>query len=55
MWDPTYRNSYAICISTAGCGIAMCYVMKLHLESVNRKLDEEEQIKGLKKGYRYLT
>lgn len=30
--------------------------MKIHLESVNRKLDEEEREKGIaEKGYRYLS
>ncbi|KAI0082459.1 MFS general substrate transporter [Panus rudis PR-1116 ss-1] len=55
-WGPTYRNSYGICIATAGCGIVMCYVMKLHLESVNRRLDREEEARGVtEKGFRYLT
>ncbi|KAH8106003.1 MFS general substrate transporter [Cristinia sonorae] len=55
-WGPTYRNSYAICISCAGVCIAMCYVMKLHLESINRQLDKEEEEKGVKvKGFRYLV
>ncbi|KAI0751563.1 MFS general substrate transporter [Daedaleopsis nitida] len=54
-WDPTYRNSYAICIATAGCSVAMCYVFKLHLARLNRELDREEEEKGLKeKGFRYL-
>lgn len=55
-WGPTYRNSYAICISCSGCAILMCLVMKLHLESVNRKLEQEEAEKGMKqKGFRYLV
>lgn len=34
----------------------MCYVMKLHLEAVNRKLDREEEAEGVKeRGFRYLT
>lgn len=45
-WGPTYRKSYAICISSAGCAIGMCYVMKVHLESVNRRLDREEEGEG---------
>ncbi|CAL1701093.1 unnamed protein product [Somion occarium] len=55
-WGPTYRNSYAICIATSGCAIVMCYVLKLHLHAVNRRLDKEEQERGMtEKGFRYLT
>ncbi|EJF62792.1 sugar transporter [Dichomitus squalens] len=54
-WGPTYRKSYAICISTAGCMIVMCYVFKLHLARLNRELDGEEAEKGVKeRGFRYL-
>ncbi|TBU48995.1 MFS general substrate transporter [Dichomitus squalens] len=54
-WGPTYRNSYAICISTAGCTIVMCYIFKLHLAYLNRALDGDEAEKGVKKkGFRYL-
>ena len=37
-----YRNSYAICTSTAGCTIVMCYILKLHLTYLNSQLDREE-------------
>ncbi|OBZ77136.1 hypothetical protein A0H81_03715 [Grifola frondosa] len=54
-WGPTYRKSYAICIATAGCAIVMCYIFKLHLTWLNKKLDENEEEKGIKeKGFRYL-
>lgn len=54
-WGPTYRNSYAICIATAGCAIVMCYIFKLHLAHLNRLLDKEEEEKDVKeKGFRYL-
>ena len=54
-WGPTYRKSYGICISTGVCAIGMCYVLKVHLESVNRKMDREEEERGVKeKGFRYL-
>ena len=54
-WGPTYRNSYAICIATAGCSITMCYIFRLHLAYLNRQLDREEQEKGVvEKGFRYL-
>ncbi|OCH92208.1 MFS general substrate transporter [Obba rivulosa] len=55
-WGPTYRNSYAICIATSGWAIVMCYVFKLHLHYLNKKLDEEEANRGVKeKGFRYLV
>ncbi len=55
-WGPTYRKSYAICISSAGCAIVMCYVLKVHLDSVNRNMDREEEERGVKeKGFRYLV
>lgn len=54
-WGPSYRNSYAICISTNGFAILMCYMFKLHLASLNKKLDREEEERGQKKrGFRYL-
>ncbi|KAI9001386.1 MFS general substrate transporter [Trametes punicea] len=54
-WGPTYRNSYAICIATAGWAIVMCYVFRLHLARLNRRLDAEEAEKGVReKGFRYL-
>ncbi|PCH41496.1 MFS general substrate transporter [Wolfiporia cocos MD-104 SS10] len=54
-WGPTYRYSYAICIATSGWAIVMCYIFKLHLISLNKKLDKEEEERGVKeKGFRYL-
>ncbi|KAH7928175.1 MFS general substrate transporter [Leucogyrophana mollusca] len=42
-WGPTYRYSFAICMATAALFIGMCWVMSLHLASLNRKMDTEEQ------------
>ncbi|KAF8897491.1 MFS general substrate transporter [Infundibulicybe gibba] len=54
-WGPTYRNSYGICIATSGCAIVMCWIFRMHLASLNRKLDKEEEEKGVKeKGFRYM-
>ena len=53
-WGPTYRNSYAICISTASCTIAMCYIFRQNLVYLNQKLDEEERGGVEEKGFRYL-
>jgi len=55
VWGPTYRNSYAICISTCGTAIVMLWIYRMHLISLNRKLDREEEEKGVtKKGFRYM-
>ena len=56
MWGPTYTNSYAICISCAGFSIVLLAIMKVHLESVNKKMDKEMVETGSKeKGFRYLS
>ncbi|KAI0796843.1 MFS general substrate transporter [Abortiporus biennis] len=56
VWGPSYRKSYAICISTSGCAILMSYILKVHLDNVNRKLDQDGEEKGVsEKGFRYLT
>lgn len=55
MWGPTYRNSYAICIATSGTAIVMLWIYRMHLISLNKKLDREEEEKGVtKKGFRYI-
>ncbi|KIP07693.1 hypothetical protein PHLGIDRAFT_127467 [Phlebiopsis gigantea 11061_1 CR5-6] len=55
-WGPTYTNSYAICISTAGFSIVLLAIMKIHLESLNRKMDEQQEAdKEKEKGFRYLS
>ncbi|TDL18489.1 sugar transporter [Rickenella mellea] len=55
MWGPSYRNSYAICISTNGLAIFMCYLFRQHLIRANKKLDKEEEERGQeKRGFRYL-
>lgn len=54
-WGPSYKHSYAICISTFGCSILLCWTFKLYLSKQNEKLDKEEQEKGIKeKGFRYM-
>ena len=55
-WGPTYRKSYGICIATAGCMIVMCYMFKLHLERLNKDMEEEERQKDSgEQEFRYLT
>ncbi|TFK43580.1 MFS general substrate transporter [Crucibulum laeve] len=54
-WGPTYRNSYGICIATSGTAILMCWIFRMHLISLNKKLDREEEERGVKtKGFRYM-
>ncbi|KZW03755.1 MFS general substrate transporter [Exidia glandulosa HHB12029] len=42
-WDPTYRNSYGICVACSGTAIVMCLVFRQHLVSLNKKLDEDDE------------
>ncbi|KAF9226488.1 MFS general substrate transporter [Gyrodon lividus] len=54
-WGPTYHYSYGICIACSGTAIAMSWMFREHLKRLNRKLEEEEQEKGVaEKGFRYL-
>ncbi|KAG6919397.1 hypothetical protein DXG01_006280 [Tephrocybe rancida] len=53
-WGPTYRNSYAICISCSGFAILLLWGFRQYLISLNKKLDREEEAKGIKvKGLRH--
>ncbi|KAF8231887.1 sugar transporter [Tricholoma matsutake] len=55
-WGKTYKNSYAICIATSGTAIIMLWITKLYLESLNKKLDQEEEEQGVKtKGFRFIV
>ncbi|KAH9948347.1 MFS general substrate transporter [Amylocystis lapponica] len=54
-WGPTYRYSYAICISMNGFCILMCYAFKKHLEHVNAQVEKKEQEEGVPQGYRYMS
>lgn len=39
----------------SGLSIVMLWVYRMHLISVNKKLDKEEEVKGVtKKGFRYM-
>ncbi|KAL5527650.1 hypothetical protein ACEPAG_6451 [Sanghuangporus baumii] len=54
-WGMTYRYSYAICISTNGLSIVMCYIFRRALQRLNKQLDKEEEEKGqTTKGFRYI-
>ncbi|KAI0722220.1 MFS general substrate transporter [Cerioporus squamosus] len=53
-WGPTYAHSYAICISTNGLCIVMCYIFKRHLEKLNRDIERKEEEEGRPAGFRYI-
>ncbi|KAJ7068619.1 MFS general substrate transporter [Mycena amicta] len=54
-WGPTYRHSYAICISCSGTTIVMCLLFRLILQRENRRLAKEEEEMGVKTpGFRYV-
>ncbi|TFY83064.1 hypothetical protein EWM64_g950 [Hericium alpestre] len=53
-WGLTYRNSYAITISCHGLTIVMLAIYRRHLRQLNKKLDLEDEAKGVtEKGWRY--
>jgi MFS family permease len=43
-WGPTYRKSYGITIAMFGVGIAMTFVFAQYLKSLNRRLDNGEDL-----------
>lgn len=53
-WGPSYAHSYAICISTNGLCIIMCYIFKKHLEKLNREIERKEEEEGKPVGFRYI-
>ncbi|KAL0950044.1 hypothetical protein HGRIS_010052 [Hohenbuehelia grisea] len=53
-WGPTYRNSYGICIATASCTIIMCWIFRMHLDRLNRRIEMKERETGAPRGFRYI-
>ncbi|KAG1847802.1 hypothetical protein C8R48DRAFT_677523 [Suillus tomentosus] len=54
-WGPTYRYSYTIVIAGYVAAIAMTWILRQHLKTLNKKLEKEEQEQGIKeKGFRYV-
>ncbi|KAG0708677.1 MFS general substrate transporter [Suillus ampliporus] len=60
-WGPTYRYSYAVCLTALVVSTAMFGVMHLHLRRLNQRMERNEQdvngIHGLRGpvGFRYLV
>ncbi|KAI9447954.1 MFS general substrate transporter [Lactarius indigo] len=53
-WGPTYNQSYAICISTNGLCIVMCFIFRQVLAKQNEQMEQRESSAGQRKGYRYI-
>ncbi|KAG2050561.1 MFS general substrate transporter [Suillus hirtellus] len=54
-WGPAYRYSYTIVIASNVAAIAMTWILRQHLKTLNKKLEKEEQEQGIKeKGFRYV-
>ncbi|KAG1728549.1 MFS general substrate transporter [Suillus lakei] len=54
-WAPSYRYSYAIVITGYVIAITMTSILRQHLKTLNKKLEQEEQEKGItEKGFRYV-
>jgi hypothetical protein len=54
-WGPTYRKSFAICIMASSCSILLSYILRLRLQSLNRRIAREERERGVDiPGFRYL-
>ncbi|KAF9000144.1 major facilitator superfamily domain-containing protein [Cyathus striatus] len=54
-WGPSYTQSFGISLGATGLCILMSYIFKLHLASLNRQFEKEEQGRGgEKKGFRYM-
>ncbi|KAH9179609.1 MFS general substrate transporter [Lactarius sanguifluus] len=51
-WGPTYSRSYAICISTNGLCIVMCFIFRQMLAKQNKQMEESSA--GQRKKYRYI-
>ncbi|KAG9101247.1 hypothetical protein FS749_008920 [Ceratobasidium sp. UAMH 11750] len=47
-WGPTYRKSYAICIGCFGLAIIMAFGMRVHLISLNKRLERGEEVEGMR-------
>jgi len=53
-WEPSYANSFAICIVTSALCIIMSWIFRKHLSHLNRELDAEDTELNRPKGFRYL-
>ncbi|KAI0065885.1 sugar transporter [Artomyces pyxidatus] len=57
VWGPTYRHSYAICISCQGLTIVMLWFFRRHLQYLNNEMDRQDAEEGKgdeERGFRYI-
>ncbi|KAG8730473.1 hypothetical protein FRC10_002678 [Ceratobasidium sp. 414] len=47
-WGPTYRKSYSICIGCFALAIIMAFGMRVHLISLNKRLERGEEVEGMR-------
>ncbi|KDQ28473.1 hypothetical protein PLEOSDRAFT_1105130 [Pleurotus ostreatus PC15] len=53
-WGPTYRKSFAICLTASGLSIVMSLFFRYHLAALNLKAQKEEDERGQTvPGFRY--
>ncbi|KAI0347084.1 MFS general substrate transporter [Trametopsis cervina] len=54
-WGPSYRNSFLVCIIATSGSILMCYLLRLRLKTLNKRIIREERERGARApGFRYL-
>ncbi|KIK65313.1 hypothetical protein GYMLUDRAFT_239857 [Collybiopsis luxurians FD-317 M1] len=53
-WAPEYSNSFTICIFANASSIAMCWMFRRHLASLNKAAAKREALSNEVEGYRYL-
>ncbi|KIJ12951.1 hypothetical protein PAXINDRAFT_14315 [Paxillus involutus ATCC 200175] len=53
-WGPTYFKSYLLCILMAVMALVILQRYRSYLQEANKAAEEDERLKGLPKGFRYL-
>lgn len=53
-WGPQYRNSFGISIAAVLVTIAMCFIHRMHLCSLNEKAEKEALAEPGKKPFKYI-
>ncbi|KIK97995.1 hypothetical protein PAXRUDRAFT_9847 [Paxillus rubicundulus Ve08.2h10] len=53
-WGPSYVKSYSLCILMAVIALVILRRYRSYLEEANKAAEEDENLKGLPKGFRYL-
>ncbi|KIK78426.1 hypothetical protein PAXRUDRAFT_834574 [Paxillus rubicundulus Ve08.2h10] len=53
-WGPSYFKSFLLCILMAVIALVISQRYRSYLEAANKAAEEDERLKGLPKGFRYL-